>query len=168
MFLKFKQTRYNADYCKYAHQRNLTKAKIREAQRNYEKHLVDNLHVNPRSFYSYIKSKQKVKDTIGQLRKDDGSFTESNIEAATILNSYFESNFVFEESTVLLDFATRIPDSIPDIDLNVSNIYQKLSVLNPNKTPGPDNIHPYVLKVCSATLSKPLYLLFKQSLTTGT
>ena len=63
LFLKFKQTHNNADYCKYAHQRNLTKAKIREAQRNYEKSLVDNLHVNPRPFYSYIKSKQKVKDT---------------------------------------------------------------------------------------------------------
>ena len=109
-----------------------------------------------------------MKDTIRRLRKDDGSFTKSNIEAATILNSYFESNFVSEESTVPLDFATRIPDSIPDIDLNIPNMYQKLSALNPNKTPGPDNIHPYVLKMCSATFSKPLYLLFKQLFTTGT
>ena len=119
LFLKFKQTRNNADYCKYAHQRNLTKAKIREAQRNYEKSLVDNLHVNPRPFYSYIKSKQKVKDTIGHLRKDDGSFTESNNEAATILNSCFKSNFVTEESTVPLNFTTRIHNSISDIDLNI-------------------------------------------------
>ena len=28
--------------------------------------------------------------------------------------------------------------------------------------------YPYVLKMCAANLSKPLYLLFKQSLTTGT
>ena len=168
MFVKFKQTHHNDDYRKYTHQRNLTKAKIREAQRNYEKHLVDNLHVNPRPFYSYIKSKQKVKDTIGQLKKDDGSFTENNIETATILNSCFESNFVTEESTVPLDFAVRIHDSIFNIDLNIPNIYHKLLALNPNKTPGPDGIHPYVLKMCSANLSKPLYLLFEQSLATGT
>ena len=70
LFLKFKQTCNNADYCKYAHQRNLTKATIREAQRNYEKSLVDNLHVNPGPFYSYIKSKQKVKDTIGAFKEE--------------------------------------------------------------------------------------------------
>ena len=109
-----------------------------------------------------------MKDTIGHLRKDDGSFTESNNEAATILNSCFKSNFVTEESTVLLNFTTRIHDSISDIDLNISTIYHKLSALNPNKTPGPDGIHSYVLKMCSASLSEPLYLLFKQSLTTGT
>ena len=43
---------------------NLVTYKVKEAQRNYEKHLVDNLHVNPRPFYSYIKSKQKVKDIL--------------------------------------------------------------------------------------------------------
>ena len=74
-----------------------------------------NLHVNPTPFYSYIKSKQKVKDTIGQLRKDDSLFTESNIKAATILSSCFQSKFVTEESTVPLDFATRIHDNISDI-----------------------------------------------------
>ena len=36
------------------------------------------------------------------------------------------------------------------------------------KAPGRDGIHSYVLKMCAANLSKPLYLLFKQSLTTGT
>ena len=53
--------------------------------------------------------------------------------------------------------------------MEVYCIYHKLSALNPNKTPGPDGIHSYVqLKMCSASLSEPLYLLFKQSLTTGT
>ena len=36
------------------------------------------------------------------------------------------------------------------------------------KAPGPDGIHSYVLKMRAANLSKPLFLLFKQSLTTGT
>ena len=61
-----------------------------------------------------------MKDTIGHLRKDDGSFTESNIKAVTILNSRLKSNFVTEESTVPLDFTTRIHNSISDIDLNIS------------------------------------------------
>ena len=47
-------------------------------------------------------------------------------------------------------------------------IYHKLSALNPNKTPGTDGIYSYVLKMFSANLSKPLYLLYKQSPTTGT
>ena len=40
--------------------------------------------------------------------------------------------------------------------------------MNPTKAPSPDRIHLYVLKMCATNLSKSLYLLFKQSLTTGT
>ena len=37
-----------------------------------------------------------------------------------------------------------------------------------DKSPGPDNLHPRVLKECAAELARPLTLLFKISMKDGT
>ena len=41
------------------------------------------------------------------------------------------------------------------------------SSLNPNKASGPDNLHSQVLKNCAESLTRPLFLLFSQSMNTG-
>mgnify|MGYP001822176257 FL=1 len=42
-------------------------------------------------------------------------------------------------------------------------MYKKLRALKANKSPGPDAIHPRVLKELSKELAKPLSLLFMAS-----
>ena len=42
---------------------NLVKAKVRSALMTYEEKLVKKFKTNPKALYSYLKSKQKVKDT---------------------------------------------------------------------------------------------------------
>ena len=44
------------DYSRYVVQRNLTKSLIRQAQRNFEVSLFQNIHGDPKSFYKYIRS----------------------------------------------------------------------------------------------------------------
>jgi len=39
--------------------------------------------------------------------------------------------------------------------------------LNPNKAPGPDGLHPCLLKNCANTLTRPLFLIYSQSLENG-
>ena len=55
------------DFQIYAKQRNVVKSKIRSAQRNYEEQLINKLNVNSKVFYSYVKSKQKIKASIPHL-----------------------------------------------------------------------------------------------------
>ena len=40
--------------------------------------------------------------------------------------------------------------------------------MNPHKAPGPDCLHPCLLKHCAESITKPLYLLYTQSLNNGT
>ncbi len=44
---------------------------------------------------------------------------------------------------------------------------EELDKLNPDKSPGPDYIHPKVLKSCSMEISPPLFIIFKKSLDAG-
>ena len=45
---------------------------VRSAKLNYEKKLADNVEFDAKSFYSYVRSKSKLRSGIGVLSKDDG------------------------------------------------------------------------------------------------
>jgi len=57
----------------YTVQRNLVKSKVHSAQISYEKSVMRNLQSNPKAFYSYVNSKQKIRSCTGPLEKADGS-----------------------------------------------------------------------------------------------
>ena len=61
----------------------------------------------------------------------------------------------------------RYEESICDVNISEFIVLEKLSTLKDNKAPGPDSIHPYVLKACAHALCAPLTMLFHQSLTSG-
>ena len=50
----------------------------------------------PNLFYSYVKSKQKVKAVIPHLRKEDSETTTHDQEIADVLGKFFESVFTME------------------------------------------------------------------------
>ena len=45
---------------------------------------------------------------------------------------------------------------------------KKQQQLKTDKSPGPDSLHPLLLKECAAVIAKPLSLIFQQSYETGT
>ena len=53
--------------------------------------------VRKERLHKYIRQKQKVKHTIGPLKKPDGSLTATNEESAEALASFFQSVFVHED-----------------------------------------------------------------------
>ena len=131
----------------------------------YEKSLTNQIKTNPKVLYRYIKQKQKVKDTIGPLERDDGTLVDSGVDLANDLNKFFESTFVHEDISDVPDFPDRVHDNICEIQVTKKCVVDKLLNLNVNKTPGPDDMHPYLLKQCADSLSSPLQYLFNQSLT---
>ena len=108
-----------------------------------------------------------MRHNITQLQKSDGSMTTSNTESAEELNNFFKSTFTVEKADNIPNIPTKIFDSLSDISLTEDAIFHKLLALNGNKAPCPDALHPYVLKSCATSLTKPIFLLGKQSLTSG-
>ena len=100
-FSRYGRSRSHADYANYKTKCNIVKCKLRTAQKSYEQSLLNKFKPNPKAFYSYVKSKQKVKPSIGPLEETDGSSTTSEEEIADVLNRYFESTFTQDGRSII-------------------------------------------------------------------
>ena len=127
--------------------RNNATAAVKRAKSTFELKLVDNVKQNPSVFWKYIRENAKVRSDVMSLRKEDGSGTCSDQEAAQCLNDFFTSVFTTEPDGDL----PSLPDKskghcLNDITISHSDILHEIDQLKPNKSCGPDNCHPRVFK----------------------
>jgi hypothetical protein len=54
-----------------------------------------------------------------------------------------------------------------DPSFGIADVREQLENLNVNKSIGVDKVHPFVLKECSETISRPLSIIFKKSYLSG-
>jgi len=54
-----------------------------------------------------------------------------------------------------------------DVDFSVEAVQRKLQRLAPDKSPGPDGIHPLLLKECASMVAAPLSAIYTRSYATG-
>ena len=161
----YKATHHHVDYLSYTTKRNIATATVKRAKSNFELKLVDSVKENPSVFWKYVRENAKVRCDIMSLRKGDGSFTCSDRETAQCLNDFFSSVFTIEPEADL----PSLPDKsmghhLGNITITHCDILTELNRLKPNKSCGPDNCHPRVLKEIKDGLILPLYLLFNKSL----
>ena len=67
----------------------------------FERNIVKDLKFAPKNFWSYVKSKTKVKSRIPTLKKQNGTLAVSAYEKAEALNEFFASTFTKEDLTNL-------------------------------------------------------------------
>ena len=87
-----------------------------------------------------------------------------------VLNLFFSSVFTRESG----GFSNQNCNVYPHDTLQVApswltedRIRNRLEKLTINKSPGPDVLHPRVLRVLSQVIARPLFLIFTDSLLTG-
>ena len=54
--------------------------------------------------------------------------------------------------------------TISDISFTEGDVLKLLQGLKPDKSPGPDMIHPWMLKECAEELAFPLFTVYRLSL----
>ena len=148
--------------------KNQVKSLITTAKVQHDKLLIQNLTSNPKALYGYVRDKSKVKTSIDQLEKPDGSLTDNESEVVGVLNDFFQSVFTQEDPSSVPNFPFKVGCTLNEIYLTEAEVYNELSSLNPYKAPGPDSVHPNLLKNCASSLAHPLFLLYTQSLNSGT
>ena len=83
--------------------------------------------------------------------------TEDNKEKANILSEYFSSVFTKEpEGDVPVLNYTRVQQDIQAITVTENMVLKVLQTLKTDKSPGPDGLHPRLLKELSESIVNPL------------
>ena len=165
---KYLQTRDGKEYVEYTRARNQAKTQIRRAVREYEKDIAKKAKKDPKAFYKYVNTKLKTRNRITNLTGDDGTIISEDGDKAEVFSNFFSKVFTVEDmqNVPLCEMEAEITKLI-DIQLTTEDVYKLLSKLKINKSPGPDKIHPQVLKECAAQLATPLQKLFRKSLDEG-
>ena len=168
LFQKYKKTRRYKDYQEYTKQRDKTKKQIRQAQADHERRLMKEFKKKPKAFFSYVRAKQNVKVGVSQLDKEDGTLTQNDDEAANVLNEFFRSVYTREpEGDPPSPQPRDINHEDPGVKFTIEDVIDKLRGLKPDKSPGIDSIHPYVLRECAEVMAIPLYHIYQKSMEEG-
>jgi len=85
----------------YKKQANKAKKAVRSAKRNFEHKIANNIKNDSKSCFIYVRSKTRVKTTVGSLRDDNDVLITSDPKMDELLNDYFASVFTKEKSNNL-------------------------------------------------------------------
>ena len=137
------------------------------AKKAKELQIAKNAKTNPKALFKYISTKTKPKEGITNLTKKDSTLTENDSEKSNVLNDFFSSVFVEEGDGPVPEFTTDFNNVLSDLIITDEDMLKVLSKLNSSKSPGPDAIHPRILKELQEQLSHPLKLLFMKTIKDG-
>lgn len=148
--------------------RILNQSLIDKAKADYDSYLVNSFANNPRGLFSHLQYLSTSKTTPasfwidGKLQSDPALIAES-------FNAYFHSTFTTSNYFLPNIDLLPVPNSqLSSISIDQDEVYKALTLLNPFKSPGHDNINPKVLKYCATSLTEPVTTLFNLSLDSST
>jgi len=115
-----------------------------------------------------MRSLQTVKENVTTLAKNNGELTKSDPETVDLLAVYFQEVFTKENTASIPAVEEKdLNWRDEDLDFSIETVSRKLQKLQADKSPGPDGIHPLLLKECSSIVALPLSLIFRKSFETG-
>ena len=166
-FRKYQNQKTSKNFDHYKKCQKETKQEIRKAKRDFERKLAQNIKEDSKSFYAYVRSKQKIKEAVGPLKTDSGEMIPPGQPTADALNNFFASVFTEEkEDLPIPDNIYKGPDDekLTDIEITDDCVKKVLKGLDPTKAAGPDEIPPSMLKALAEELCQPLSIIYNKSL----
>ena len=161
---------------KFDKARKEAKKLIRSFNLKLNRSVASQVKVNPKKFWAHIKSKTKLTNDIPDLItsvNNDGSsnMTSSAADRAEALSSYFSTVFTREPDIDVQCISSENIKNVPLMPIFTvqdDQVAKKINSLNVSKSPGPDNLHPRVLKEIVNEICQPLTILFNASIKLST
>ena len=115
-----------------------------------KKKIIARVKTNTKPLFRYLKSKNKVRKTVKELERSDGTNSKTPQETADTLLDFFQSVFKRESFGPLpekcYESSKVLNQVMQELIIDSSNVKKLLLNLKENKAMGPDNIHPKLLK----------------------
>uniref|UniRef100_A0A8C5PX62 Reverse transcriptase domain-containing protein n=1 Tax=Leptobrachium leishanense TaxID=445787 RepID=A0A8C5PX62_9ANUR len=166
-FKAFKFDKSEASYKAYRAANKACKNVIRWAKLENEKEIAKESKTHPKRFFRYINSKKPKSENVGSLKSESGLLLTEDQDKAEILNDYFSSVFI-KEKPITGDMKFINKNLLIQSDwLTQDKVLHKLNNVNVNKAPGPDGIHPRVVRELCVEICKPLFLIFQDYFLSG-
>ena len=151
MWRVYRHTRKDEDYANYKEALNLATTEIRKSE-TFEN--------DSKSFYAYVRSKQKVRDKVGPLENNRGNIISDGFQMEEVLNEYFSSVFTTEDIRALpvpfTKFKGNKSEHLGLLFVTPEMIAKKIKKMKDNKSPAVDEIPPKLLKEIVEQISTPL------------
>jgi hypothetical protein len=172
LWQRYIETGDEQKYELYRKARNKAKGLVRKNYRNLIKQVAKQAKTNPKKFWAYVNSKTLYKNDIPELQfMDKGTntilLTNGITERAEVLSEYFSSVFTIDNQTKTIPGNKYSGQIIDHAVFTEEDVFIKLNSLNSAKSPGPDSIHPRVLKELAREFSEPLSNIFNTSVNEG-
>ena len=146
------------------------KMSLEAENREEERRAIENIKTNSKYFFSYARKHQKVKSGIGPLKVNDKLIT-SPEEISECLSTQYASVYTnpdpdqkIHDPITFFDLGNGSSPSLLDINFTEEMIEKAIDSLKPNSAAGPDHIAALLLKSCKKELKKPIFILWRQSL----
>ena len=150
----------------YSDTNNIYRNYSRYRQGMHEQKLANLIPEAPKLFHSYLRERKKGCPSVGPLRAADGSLTHDNEGMSEEFAGSFSA--VYNASFPINPHPNQVCDGTMDsITVTYEMVHAVLEALSTSTSPGPDGIHPAILKGCSSAISLPLTLIIQKSLTDG-
>ena len=133
--------------------------------KSFESKLADEAKTNPKKFWQYVSRQDHNRQCIKKLITEQGEETTDTNKLADLLNLQFVSVFTTEPDGPLPSppkYDVKAP--MESTTVSSSDVLKGLLKLDANKSPGPDNIHPRLLKETAEVIAEPLTRIFQTSL----
>ena len=130
--------------------------------------MAGNIKNDSKSFYAYVRSKQKVQDKVAPLENNRGNIISDGFQMAEVLSEYFSSVITTEDISSLpipyTKFEGNKSEHLGQLFVTPEMIAKKINKMKDNKSPGVDGIPLKLLKEIVEQISTPLAKLFNLSL----
>ena len=148
----------------YTQIRNTATRVVRKAKFDFEHKLAREIKSDPKGFYSYARSKTSIKEEILMVKREDGSMTKNLAETCEEMNDQFQKVFNRTGNITPTGIDSYNGVILESCDVAIDNVLNALLQLKTPSAPGPDGVHPTVLKSCARSLAKPMSIIFQKSL----
>lgn len=165
---RYKLTGSRQDYERYTQRRNSVQATSNKARREIEAKVAQQVKTNPKSFWTYVRKQMNTSQGQHPITRSDGTIATNDEEKAEIWSTFFASVFTEEDISQIPSMPELSIDApLENINITEEEVHTELKKLKVEKSPGPDAIHPKVLKESAEILNAPLTKIFRKSLQQG-